>query len=158
MEAPEGSERAKTRVACNERVLRALLADARFCWDQDRKQPLSARVPALKEIVFHARLGTLADKISRMETLAAEISQYVPGADRDEARSAARLAKADLTTGMVGEFPELQGIMGRTYALTDGETAAGADAVAQHYPPRGPRAACPSPPARAFAPLAPTTP
>src|SRR3546814_17879390 len=73
MEAPEGSERARTIVAGNERVLRARLADARFFWDQARKQPLSARVPALKEIVFHARLGTLADKISRMETLAEEI-------------------------------------------------------------------------------------
>src|SRR3546814_9870453 len=69
MEAPEGSERARTIVAGNERVLRARLADARFFWDQDRKQPLSARVPALKEIVFHARPGTLADKISRLETL-----------------------------------------------------------------------------------------
>src|SRR3546814_9971937 len=81
-----------------------------------------------------------------MEALAAEISQYVPGADRDEARSAARLAKADLTTGMVGEFPELQGIMGRYYALNDGETAAVADAVAQHYKPLGPNDDCTSAP------------
>src|SRR3546814_5266472 len=72
MEAPEGSARAKTIVAGNERVLRARLADARFFWDQDRQQPLSARVPALKEIVFHARLGTVADKVSRLESLAAE--------------------------------------------------------------------------------------
>jgi glycyl-tRNA synthetase beta chain len=146
MEASEGSERAKTIVAGNERVLRARLADARFFWDQDREKPLSARVPALKDIVFHARLGTVADKVSRLESLAAEISKYVPGADRDEARSAARLAKADLTTGMVGEFPELQGIMGRYYALNDGETPAVADAIAQHYQPLGPGDACPSAP------------
>jgi len=146
MEAAEGSDCAKTIVAGNERVLRARLADARFFWDQDRLKPLSARVPALKEIVFHARLGTVADKVSRLESLAAEISTYVPGADRDEVRSAARLAKADLTTGMVGEFPELQGVMGRYYALNDGETPAVADAVAQHYAPLGPNDACPSAP------------
>lgn len=146
MEAPEGSDRAKTIVAGNERVLRARLADARFFWDQDRQHPLSSRVPALNDIVFHAKLGTVAEKVSRLESLAAEISKYVPGADRDEARSAARLAKADLTTGMVGEFPELQGIMGRYYALNDGETPAVADAVAQHYQPLGPNDACPSAP------------
>ncbi|MGF1628749.1 MAG: glycine--tRNA ligase subunit beta [Kiloniellaceae bacterium] len=146
MEAPEGSERAKTIVAGNERVLRARLADARFFWDQDRERPLSARVPALKDIVFHAKLGTVAEKVSRLESLAAEISKHVPGADRDEARSAARLAKADLVTGMVGEFPELQGVMGRYYALNDGEVPAVADAIAQHYQPLGPNDACPSAP------------
>jgi glycyl-tRNA synthetase beta chain len=146
MEAPEGSDRAKTIVAGNERVLRARLADARFFWDQDRERPLAARVPALKDIVFHAKLGTVADKVSRLESLAAEISRHVPGADRDEVRSAATLAKADLSTGMVGEFPELQGVMGRYYALNDGEAPAVADAVAQHYQPLGPNDACPSAP------------
>jgi glycyl-tRNA synthetase beta chain len=146
MEAPPGSERAKTIVAGNERVLRARLADARFFWDQDRQRPLSSRVPALKEIVFHAKLGTVADKVSRLESLAAELSRYVPGCDRDEARSAARLAKADLVTGMVGEFPELQGVMGRYYALNDGEAPAVAEAIAQHYAPLGPGDACPSAP------------
>jgi glycyl-tRNA synthetase beta chain len=146
MEASEGSERAKTIVAGNERVLRARLADARFFWDQDRLKPLSARVPALKEIVFHAKLGTVADKVSRLESLAAKISGYVPGADRDAVRSAARLAKADLTTGMVGEFPELQGVMGRYYALNDDEAPDVADAIAQHYAPLGPNDACPSAP------------
>ncbi|WP_299398047.1 glycine--tRNA ligase subunit beta [Pelagibius sp.] len=146
MEAPPGSDRAKTIVAGNERVLRARLADARFFWDQDRKEPLSARVTALQDIVFHARLGTLAEKVSRLESLAAEISQYVPGADRDQVRSAARLAKADLVTGMVGEFPELQGIMGRYYALNDGEAPAVAEAIAEHYAPLGPNDACPSAP------------
>ena len=146
MEAPEGTKRAKTIVAGNERVLRARLADARFFWDQDRKEPLSARVPSLKDIVFHAKLGTVAEKVSRLESLAAEISKSVPGADRDEARSAARLAKADLVTGMVGEFPELQGVMGRYYALNDGETPAVAEAIAEHYQPLGPNDACPSAP------------
>ncbi len=146
MEAPEGSEQAKTIVAGNERVLRARLADARFFWDQDRERPLSSRVPALKEIVFHARLGTVAEKVSRLESLAAELSGYVPGADRDEARSAARLAKADLVTGMVGEFPELQGVMGRYYALNDGEAPAVAEAIAEHYAPLGPNDRCPSAP------------
>jgi glycyl-tRNA synthetase beta chain len=146
MAAPEGSERAATIVAGNERVLRARLADARFFWDQDRQRPLSERVPALKDIVFHARLGSVADKVSRLESLAAEISKFVPGADRDAVRSAARLAKADLVTGMVGEFPELQGVMGRYYALNDGESVAVAHAIAQHYQPLGPNDACPSAP------------
>ncbi len=146
MDAPAGSARAETIIAGNERVLRARLADARFFWDQDRQQPLSARVPSLKDIVFHAKLGSVAEKVSRLESLAAEISNYVPGADRDEARSAARLAKADLVTGMVGEFPELQGVMGRYYALNDGETPAVAEAIAEHYQPLGPNDACPSAP------------
>src|SRR3546814_12549316 len=118
MEAPEGSARAKTIVAGNGRVLRARLADARFFWDQDRQQPLSARVPALKEIVFHARLGTVADKVSRLESLAAEISKHVPGADHQRSRSAARLANADLTTGLLGEVLGLPGVMRRNYALS----------------------------------------
>ncbi|WP_420349145.1 glycine--tRNA ligase subunit beta [Pelagibius sp.] len=146
MDAPAGSDRAETIVAGNERVLRARLADARFFWDQDRKQSLSARVPALEEIVFHARLGTLAEKVSRLQSLAVAISDHVPGADRDQVRSAARLAKADLITGMVGEFPELQGIMGRYYALNDGESPAVAEAIAEHYAPLGPNDACPSAP------------
>lgn len=146
MEAPAGSDRAATIVAGNERVLRARLADARFFWDQDRKEPLSARVPALQDIVFHAKLGTLAEKVSRLQSLAVAISAFVPGADRDQVRSAARLAKADLVTGMVGEFPELQGIMGRYYALNDGEAPAVAEAVAEHYAPLGPNDACPSAP------------
>ncbi|HIP79853.1 MAG TPA: glycine--tRNA ligase subunit beta, partial [Kiloniellaceae bacterium] len=146
MEAPPGGDRAETIVAGNERVLRARLADARFFWDQDRKEPLSARVPALQDIVFHAKLGTLAEKVSRLQSLAVAISGFVPGADRDQVRSAARLAKADLVTGMVGEFPELQGIMGRYYALNDGEAPAVAEAIAEHYAPLGPNDACPSAP------------
>ncbi len=136
----------KAIVAGNERVLRARLSDAKFFWDQDRKAKLEERVPALKDIVFHARLGTIADKVSRMQTLAAELAPYIPGADVDRVRSAALLAKADLTTGMVGEFPELQGIMGRYYAMHEGEKQAVADAIAEHYAPLGPNDRCPTAP------------
>jgi glycyl-tRNA synthetase beta chain len=143
MEAADGGT---AIVAGNERVLRARLADARFFWDQDRKQPLAERVPALEEIVFHARLGSLAEKVSRLQTLAVEIAEHVPGAGRDRVRSAARLAKADLVTGMVGEFPELQGIMGRYYALNDQEHYEVAEAIAEHYSPQGPNDRCPKAP------------
>ena len=98
-------------VAGNERVLRARLADAEFFWQTDRQQPLRDRVGQLHEVVFQERLGTLHDKVERMQTLAAGLADPV-GADRDKARSGAYLAKADLTTGMVDEFPELQGLMG----------------------------------------------
>ncbi len=133
-------------VAGNERVLRARLADAKFFWDLDRKTPLSSKAPQLKERVFHAKLGTLDEKVDRMQALAAELSEKVPGADRDKVRSAARLAKADLSTGMVGEFPDLQGIMGAYYARHDGESDAVATAIAEHYSPLGPSDACPSKP------------
>jgi len=133
-------------VAGNERVLRARLSDAKFFWDQDRKTTLAARAPALKDRVFHARLGTLDEKVDRMQALAADLAGQVPGADRDKVRSAARLAKADLSTGMVGEFPDLQGIIGRYYALNDDENVAVADAIAEHYSPQGPGDRCPSKP------------
>src|SRR5690606_7030508 len=109
----------KQVVAGNERVLNARLSDAKFFWDQDRRQTLESRLSALKDIVFHARLGTVAQKAERVERLAYEIAGSI-GGDAMQARRAARLAKADLVTGMVGEFPELQGIMGRYYALHDG--------------------------------------
>ena len=143
METKDGG---KAIVAGNERVLRARLSDAKFFWDQDRKVKLEERVPALKDIVFHARLGTVADKVSRMQTLAAELAPYIPGADVDQVRSAALLAKADLTTGMVGEFPELQGVMGRYYGMHEGEKQAVADAIAEHYAPLGPADRCPTAP------------
>lgn len=130
----------------NERVLRARLSDAKFFWDQDRKVKLEERVPALKEIIFHAKLGTMEDKVIRLQTLAAELADVIPGGDPDRARSAALLAKADLTSGMVGEFPELQGVMGRYYAQAEGETDEVAEAIAQHYSPLGPNDACPSQP------------
>lgn len=142
-------------VAGNERVLRARLADARFFWDQDRRVRLADRVPALRAMVFHARLGTLADKTERLRALAPALAQYWPqsykkdtgGTGRESLiERAALLSKADLTSGMVGEFPELQGIMGRYYALHDGEPAAVAAAIAEHYAPLGPGDRCPTAP------------
>ena len=133
-------------VAGNERVLRARLSDAKFFWDQDRKTRLEERVPELDKIVFHARLGTLGEKITRVQTLAAELSELIPGCDRDLARSAALLCKADLVTEMVSEFPELQGVMGRYYALGEGEKPEVAAAIAEHYSPQGPGDTCPTAP------------
>src|SRR6185437_11593207 len=143
MSADDGG---KAIVAGNERVLRARLSDAKFCWDQDRKQKLASRVEKLKERVFHAKLGTVYDKMSRVEKLAHTIAAYVKGADMKKVGHAVRLAKADLSTGMVGEFPELQGVMGRYYALHDGEDKAVADAIAEHYSPLGPSDRCPTAP------------
>ncbi|MCZ6815546.1 MAG: glycine--tRNA ligase subunit beta, partial [Planctomycetota bacterium] len=134
-------------VAGNERVLRARLADAKFFWDQDRKTRLEDRVADLDQIIFHAKLGSLGEKVTRLQTLAGELAEFIPGCDRDLARSAALLAKADLTTQMVGEFPELQGVMGRYYALEEGEKPTVADAIAEHYAPQGPGDACPTNPA-----------
>jgi glycyl-tRNA synthetase beta chain len=148
------ADRGHTIIAGNERVLRARLADARFFWDQDRRVPLANRVEALSERVFHARLGSLYDKVARMERLAEFLSDYVPGADRERSRRAVQLVKADLSTGMVGEFPELQGVMGRYYALHDGEDRAVADAIAEHYRPAGPNDACPAAPVSTVAALA----
>ena len=142
----ETSDKGKQIVAGNERVLRARLADAKFFWDQDRKRRLASRASSLKQIVFHEKLGSLDDKADRVQALAVEIAARVPGADKDRVRSAARLAKADLTSGMVGEFPELQGVMGRYYALNDGEHAEVADAIAEHYAPLGPNDRCPTAP------------
>ena len=130
----------------NERVLAARLSDAEFFWNQDRRDALDTRVPALSSIVFHAKLGSVGDRIDRMGPLAAWLSSHITGADRDAARSAVRLSKADLTTGMVGEFPELQGVMGAYYATHDGEDAAIAQAISEHYSPLGPNDNCPSAP------------
>ena len=136
----------KAIVAGNERVLRARLSDARFFWDQDRKAKLESRVPKLVERIFHASLGTLEDKISRMQGLVKAIAPAIPGCDAAEAQRAALLCKADLSSGMVGEFPDLQGVMGRYYARADGESAAVAEAIREHYSPLGPQDACPSAP------------
>ncbi|AMW35689.1 glycine--tRNA ligase subunit beta [Haematospirillum jordaniae] len=142
METEDGGQQI---VSGNERVLRARLSDARFFWDQDRKVRLEARVDTLRERIFHARLGTEWEKVARIRTLAAMIAGYM-GADSALVDRAALLAKADLSTGMVGEFPELQGVMGRYYARADGEPDAVADAVAEHYSPQGPSDRCPSAP------------
>jgi glycyl-tRNA synthetase beta chain len=119
----------------NERVLRARFADAQFFWNTDRKQKLESRVVALKDVVFHVRLGSVYDKSERITRLASIIAEQL-GGDRAEAERAAVLSKADLLSGMVGEFPELQGIMGRYYALHDGEPRAVAEAIEEHYWPR----------------------
>ncbi len=140
--APDGGRKI---VAGNERVLRARLSDARFFWDQDRKATLASRVPALEDVVFHARLGTLAEKTRRVSALAAEIGEII-GADPHLCRRAGELAKADLSTGMVGEFPELQGVMGGYYARNDREPEAVATAIAEHYAPLGPSERCPTAP------------
>jgi glycyl-tRNA synthetase beta chain len=119
----------------NERVLRARLADAKFFYDQDRKMPLAERVPQLAHVVYHNRLGTQLERVGRVERLTRPVSHAL-GIDPERAARAAKLCKADLLTGMVGEFPELQGIMGRYYALHDGEPPGVADAIEQHYRPR----------------------
>jgi glycyl-tRNA synthetase beta chain len=126
----------KTIVAGNERVLRARLSDAKFFWDQDRKQTLESRVAALGGIVFHAKLGTQLERVERIEALAGEIAEKI-GADVAKAKRAARLCKADLTTGVVGEFPELQGLMGDYYAEHDGEKKEVFEAIQEHYMPKG---------------------
>lgn len=133
----------KEIVAGNERVLRARLSDAKFFWDEDRKHSLDSRIEKLKGIVFHAKLGRQFERVERIEKLAGEIAAKI-GADVTKAKRAARLAKADLTTGVVGEFPELQGVMGRYYAQHDKEDSAVADAVRDHYKPVGPSDAVPS--------------
>ena len=135
----------KSVAAGNERVLRARLSDAQFFWDQDRAAALADRVEALEGITFHAKLGTVGAKMRRICDLARDLAPAA-GADAEMAKRAAELAKADLTTGMVGEFPELQGVMGRYYALEDGEDMAVADAIAGHYSPQGPSDDCPGDP------------
>lgn len=129
----------------NERVLRARLSDAKFFWDQDRKVTLASRAPKLKDIVFHAKLGTVAEKVSRIAALADALADKV-GANKAEAIAAAELCKCDLVTGMVYEIPEVQGVIGRYYALHDGESEAVANAIAEHYSPVGPGDDCPKAP------------
>jgi glycyl-tRNA synthetase beta chain len=134
-------------IAGNERVLRARLSDAMFFWEQDQKVRLADRLPALNDIIFHAKLGTVGQKVKRIEALARHLAGLIPGCNADQAAQAARLAKADLTSGMVGEFPELQGIMGRYYAGIEGSAPEITDAIADHYRPLGPTDQCPSAPA-----------
>jgi glycyl-tRNA synthetase beta chain len=142
IESPDGGE---LITAGNARVLAARLADARFFWDEDRRRPLAERLPALEGVTFHARLGTMAERVRRIVALARAVAERT-GTDPDLAGEAARLAKADLTCAMVGEFPELQGIMGAHYARAEGLDAAIADAIADHYKPQGPSEAVPRAP------------
>ena len=119
----------------NERVVRPRLADAAFFWEQDRRQPLAERRLALDGVTFHDKLGSLGARTDRIAVLASAIAAQI-GADGGETARAAQLAKCDLLTAMVGEFPELQGCMGRYYALADGEAPRVADAIRDHYLPR----------------------
>ena len=119
----------------NERVLRARLSDAEFFYKQDQKATLESRLPKLENVVYHNKIGSQAERIERLQSIAAHIAKAL-GADAAAAERAARLAKADLVTEMVGEFPELQGTMGKYYARLDGETEEIAKAVEQHYQPR----------------------
>jgi glycyl-tRNA synthetase beta chain len=139
------ADKGKAIIAGNEKVLRPRLSDAKFFWEQDKKHALESRVPKLKERVFQAKLGTVFDKVERLTQLAGYLAPSV-GADADAARQAALLCKADLSTGMVGEFPDLQGIMGRYYALHEGVAEEVANAIAEHYSPLGPNDSCPSAP------------
>jgi len=131
----ESRDPAKVR-AGNERVVRPRLSDGAFFWTQDRKQPLAARRDGLDAVTFQAKLGSIGDKVRRVKTLAGEIALLID-ADRVKAERAADLAKCDLLSSMVGEFPELQGTMGRYYAQADGEDAEVAAAIEEHYLPRG---------------------
>jgi glycyl-tRNA synthetase beta chain len=133
----KAEDRGKAITAGNERVIAARLSDAKFFYDQDRKESLEGWVPKLKEITFHEKLGTQYDRVQRIFHLAREMAPLV-GADPDLAERAAILAKADLVSDMVGEFPELQGVMGRYYALDQDENPVVADAIAAHYKPVGP--------------------
>lgn len=139
-----GSDGGKAIVAGNERVLRARFSDARFFWDTDRKQKLDAFLPKLASVTFHAKLGTQAQRVARIAALAERIAPLV-GADATQASRAAELCKADLATGMVGEFPDLQGLMGSYYARA-AECDAVADAIRDHYAPRGPSDPVPTAP------------
>ena len=130
-------------IAGNERVLRARLSDARFFWEQDLAVPLDALVPRLDGVVFHARLGSQGERVKRIEALAMALAPAL-GAEPAQAQTAARLCKADLLTGMVNEFPELQGIMGGHYAREQGQASSVANAIAQHYRPQGPADDVPS--------------
>ncbi len=142
MEATDGG---KDITAGNERVIRARLSDAKFFYDTDLKTKLEDRLPKFKDIIFHEKLGTQAERIERIERLAAELAPLV-GADVEKAKRAARLCKADLLTEMVGEFPELQGTMGKYYAEEQGEDEAVAHACEDHYRPKGPDDLVPSDP------------
>jgi glycyl-tRNA synthetase beta chain len=141
----EATDGGKTIIGGNERVIRARLSDAKFFYETDLKTKLEARLPKFEQIVFHEKLGTQAERIKRIERLAAEIAPLV-GADVERAKRAAHLAKADLLTEVVGEFPELQGLMGKYYALAQGEDASVAAASEEHYKPQGPADRAPTDP------------
>lgn len=141
----EATDGGKTIIAGNERVIRARLSDAKFFFETDLKTKLEDRLPKFEQIVFHEKLGTQAERIKRIGRLAAEIAPLV-GADVAKSTRAAHLAKADLLTEVVGEFPEVQGLMGKYYALAQGEDASVAAACEEHYKPQGPADRVPTDP------------
>ncbi|MGX7742280.1 glycine--tRNA ligase subunit beta [Rhodopseudomonas parapalustris] len=141
----EASDGGAAITAGNERVIRARLSDAKFFYETDLKTKLEDRLPKFDQIVFHEKLGTQAERIARIERLAAEIAPLV-GADVEKTKRAAKLCKADLLTEVVGEFPELQGLMGKYYALAQGEDASVAAACEEHYKPQGPNDRVPTDP------------
>ena len=141
----EATDGGKAIVAGNERVIRARLSDAKFFYETDLKTKLEDRLPKFAQIVFHEKLGTQAERIARIERLAAELAPLV-GADVAKTKRAAQLAKADLLTEVVGEFPEVQGLMGKYYALAQGEDASVAAAIEDHYKPQGPADRVPTDP------------
>ncbi|NVK20656.1 MAG: glycine--tRNA ligase subunit beta [Methylocystaceae bacterium] len=141
--APDGG---KAIVAGNERVLRARLSDAKFFWDQDLKKDLEDLLPKLDDMLFHAKLGSMGQKVKRLEKLSGRLAEMIDGADLGKACLAAHLAKADLVSEMVYEFPELQGIMGQYYANHKGEDKDVSQAIADHYAPQGPGDDYPSAP------------
>ena len=141
----EAADGGKTIVAGNEWVIRARLSDAKFFYETDLKTKLEDRLPKFEHIVFHEKLGTQAERIARIEGLAAELAPLV-GADLAKVKRAAKLCKADLLTEVVGEFPETQGLMGKYYALAQGEDAAVAAASEDHYKPQGPNDRVPADP------------
>jgi glycyl-tRNA synthetase beta chain len=141
----EASDGGAAIIAGNERVIRARLSDAKFFYETDLKTKLEARLPKFDGIVFHEKLGTQAERIARIERLAAEIAPLV-GADVEKTKRAARLAKTDLLTEVVGEFPEVQGLMGKYYALAQGEDSSVAQAIEDHYKPQGPNDRVPNDP------------
>ena len=139
----EAADGGKAIVAGNERVIRARLSDAKFFYETDLKRHLEERLPKFEQIVFHEKLGTQAARIARIAALAGQLAPIV-GADAAKAERAAQLCKTDLLTGVVGEFPELQGLMGRYYAEAQNEDEAVAHACEDHYRPKGPDDLVPS--------------
>ena len=145
-DADSGAENDQLIAAGNERVLRARLSDAAFFWEQDKKAELEEWVARLDKVTFYEGLGSMGDKARRLPELASELAAHIPGIDGEAAAKAARLAKADLVSGMVGEFPELQGIMGGHYARHHGLDKKIALAISDHYRPQGPQDRLPATP------------
>lgn len=142
----DSKDNGKKIINGNQRVLSARLEDAKFFWDQDRKEKLEFLLPKLSKIVFHAKLGTVADKVERIKALSGVLSSWIPSVDVNKAVRAAELSKADLVTEMVNEFPELQGLMGYYYANDNKEDPQVSLAIKEHYSPVGPKDSCPESP------------